>query len=550
MKNFLLLTFAACCLSTFSLPADAARQDGLDPRPIDSAVDPDIDLFINDWRKAKSRKLYGSLLVQDILTPLEGGDPLRPKKKGAVLVGITAISRATLAPGAKASGRAVSGERQVFYTASGEGKLVVNGTAYPVRKGTGFTLTPEFDFSIAAIGSEALIFYVRTEPLPTNYQPRADVVVVQRFDNDRRIGNHWVHIGNGGPSGMSLITIAPRTIPHPHSHPAEECWLMVEGETVLMLGKHLRRMRAGEAYKIPPTGITPHSNLNVGDEPVQMIFMGPAATGRSPQAEAVDYAMLDNTPFNRTVEPDIDMFIGDWRDSFPRIMHGNMYFRDLLTAAQGGDALRPTRKGAVLTHAEAVSYVMLEPGSSAHAVKDELYGLQQTFVVQSGTGTIVVGNERHDLRKGMAFLLTPGLDFKLTATGDRYMSFYAISEKIAAGAKPSESLRIVDGRNVDPITRSWVNSERTLFIRDDGLAQYRSVNMVELRSMAMSRPYSAGKDTEEIWIATDGDIDVLLGKQLRRLPMGSAYRAPPNGISAHSNINLSDKTASLLYVVN
>jgi hypothetical protein len=98
MKNFLLLTFAACCLSTFSLPADAARQDGLDPRPIDSAVDPDIDLFINDWRKAKSRKLYGSLLVQDILTPLEGGDPLRPKKKGAVLVGITAISRATLAP--------------------------------------------------------------------------------------------------------------------------------------------------------------------------------------------------------------------------------------------------------------------------------------------------------------------------------------------------------------------------------------------------------------------------------------------------------------------
>ena len=68
--------------------------------------------------------------------------------------------------------------------------------------------------------------------------------------------------------------------------------------------------------------------------------------------------------------------------------------------------------------------------------------------------------------------------------------------------------------------------------------------------MAMSRPYSAGKDTEEIWIATDGDIDVLLGKQLRRLPMGSAYRAPPNGISAHSNINLSDKTASLLYVVN
>ncbi len=103
--------------------------------------------------------------------------------------------------------------------------------------------------------------------------------MVNSLDNDRRVGAHWAHINSGGPAGMTLIGIAPRTMPQPHSHPGEECWLMVEGETVLSLGKQIRRMTAGQAYKIPPTGITAHSNLNLGDEPVEMIFMGPAGGG-------------------------------------------------------------------------------------------------------------------------------------------------------------------------------------------------------------------------------------------------------------------------------
>ena len=67
--------------------------------------------------------------------------------------------------------------------------------------------------------------------------------------------------------------------------------------------------------------------------------------------------------------------------------------------------------------------------------------------------------------------------------------------------------------------------------------------------MAMSRPYSALPGTEEIWIATDGDIDLLLGKQLRKLPAGTAYRVPPTGRTAHANINLSGKPAEFLYMV-
>ena len=497
--------------------------------------------------------MYGKLVFRDILTRLEGSDPLHPTKKGAVLVNIKAISHATLDPGAIATGKTPGGERQVFYTVSGAGQITVNARSYDVHKGTGFTLTPDFDFKLTSTGKEPLAFYVRTEPLPGDYQASTDLVVVQRFENDRRVGAHWAHINNRGPNGMSLINIAPHTIPQPHSHAGEECWIMVEGETVLLLGKQIRRMTAGSAYKIPPTGIAAHSNLNMGDEPVQMIFMGPAAAApgaQNPPAPArLDYARLDNSPYNRATEQDIDMFMGNWRDSFPRIMHGNLYVRDMLTALQGPDSLHPARKGAVLVNADAVSYAMLEPGSSAHKVEGELKEIQQTFVVNSGTGMIASGARQVALSKGMAFIITPGLDFQLTATGDKYLSFYVVSEKIPQGFTPRSTLEVVDNSSKATVTKAWVNAERPLITKENGLSQYGSLTQVEMMSMTMSRPYSNAQGIEEIWIATEGDVDILLGKELRKLPVGTAYRVPSTGITAHSNINTSDKNAKFIYMV-
>jgi mannose-6-phosphate isomerase-like protein (cupin superfamily) len=546
-------------------PQATFREDALDPTPIDPAVDPNIDLFINDYHNARPRTEYGKLVFRDILTKLDSADPVRPVKKGAVLTDITALSYATLAAGNTASGRAAAGSREIFFATAGAGTITVNSKSYEIRDGVGFTLTPDFDFKLTSAGKEPLAFYVRAEPLPGNYQASGDIAVVNRFDNDRGVGAHWVHICNGGPSGMNLCTIAPHTIPQPHSHAGEEVWAMVKGETILSLGKHIVHMVPGQAYKIPPTGITAHSNLNMGEEPVEMIYMGPAtraparpavaavaaAPAAAPPAPAApdgkDYSRLDNKRLNPATEPDIDLFMGSWRDAPPRIMHGNLYFRDMLTALQGTDSLHPTRKGAVLTHAQAVSYAMLEPGSTAHKKESELQGMQQTFVVNSGTGFITSGTQRFDLSKGMAFIITPGLDFRLTATGDKYMTFYVVSEKIPEGFTPKTTLQVVDDRNRSQVTKAWVDKERPLITSDQGLSQYGALTEVELGSMTMSQPYSDGAGREEIWIATDGDIDMLMGKQLRKLPAGTAYVIPATGITAHANINTSAKTAKLIY---
>ena len=550
-NNVFYLIFATAIFSSLGVPsAFAARVDALDPTPIDSAKDPDNDRFVNDWRTSKPRRLYEKLIVRDILTKLEGADAVRPARRGAVLVNIRAISRAELPVGAEIRGRAPSDERQVFYTASGDGTIVVKNRTYTVRKGTGFTLTSDFEFVLRNTGKTPIVFYVRTDPMPENFALRGDIVVVQRFDNERRVGNHWNHIGNGGPSGMSLITIAPHTIPHPHSHAGEECWLMVEGETVLMLGKKLRRMQAGQAYKIPPTGITAHSNLNVGEAPVQMIFMGPITNARNLQTDALDYSMLDAKPFSREAEPDIDMFIGNWRDSFPRVMHGNMYFRDLLTSVASADPAKPLRKAAVLSKTSAVSQVMIEAGSTAHPVEGELVGQRQVFVVESGTGKLKVGDTRRELARGVAFVIMPGLDFELSATGEGYLTLYAITQKTSMAATTGVSLQIFDGRTTPSSARSWSDVARSLIAPSPITDQSQlAVDAIELPPLSMSRPTSAGAEQEEIWIVTSGELEVLLGKQLRKLSPGMAYRVPPTGSTPHANINVSGAATTLLRVV-
>lgn len=65
----------------------------------------------------------------------------------------------------------------------------------------------------------------------------------------------------------------------------------------------------------------------------------------------------------------------------------------------------------MLTNAEAVSFVQLEPGSTAHRVEGELENIQQTFVVNSGSGVITSGSTKVDLARGMAFIITLGRSF-------------------------------------------------------------------------------------------------------------------------------------------
>ncbi|MEI6486819.1 MAG: cupin domain-containing protein [Sphingomonadales bacterium] len=537
-------------LTPIAAPAQPApgrgteRQDALDPSPVDPAKDPAVGLFLGDWRSAKPRTLFGGLVVHDILTPLGDADPLKPRARGAVLIDITSVSRAALAPGATASGRMPAGTRAMLYTAEGAGQIIVGGRAHDLREGVFIVLTPDFDFRLTNSGKAPLAFYMRTEPVPAGAAPATDVAITSRWDNDRRIGAHWLHICNGGVGGSLLCTVAPHTMPQPHSHNWEELWLAVKGESVLMLGKQLVRMHPGQAYKIPPSGLAAHSNLNPGDTPIQLLYMGPLV--RKPHPPLPDFAQLENAPIDPAGAPDIDLFMGSWQDAYPRIAHGNLYMRDMLTALTGTDPVKPIRKGAVLTAATAVSYAMLEPGATAHPAEGDAKDVQETFVVNSGTGTLTVDGKTLALAKGQAFILSPGRDFRLTATGSDYLTFHVVAEK--AGAAAPASVTLIDHQGERTVASDWNNQRRPVVTAADGLQRLGSISAVTLKPMAIARPYSVAAGGEEIWIALD-DADALIGKQLRHLKAGTAWKAPPTGITAGANINLGSTPARFLHII-
>ncbi len=557
MRRFVLFVcIIMICFAPISSAQDAYPYRALDPRQFDPKVDPDIDMYVNHWRNSMPRIMYGDFIFRDILTSLEGPDVLHPTRKGAVLVEQTAISYATLEPGAITSGRAAKGEQQVFYTTGGTGTIITSQERRDLKEGMGFILTPEFEFELTNTGDGQMTFYVLTEPLPRDFTPNKTLVVTNRFDGNKRTGAHWAHIGNGiiggnngvaNYGGMSLITIDARTIPHPHSHGEgiEECWIMVKGETTLLLGKQIRQCPAGTVYRIPPTGLTAHTNINLGDEPVQMIHMMKSVRGVTKE-----YAMLDPEMYDPAVDPDIDMFMGNWRHSMPRIMHGHFIFRDMLTALEGPDHLHPTRRGACLQYADAISYATLEPGAIARMQSGELDGVQQTFLVDSGEGVITSGAKSVELKKGMTFILTPGLDFTLSSTGDEQFTCYVVTEKIPAGFKPNRTLKVVDNRGEAPFMKvHWANIDRMLISSDDGMCQYNGLTEVKLDDMTMAQPHSHEPGVEEVWIALDGDIEILLGKELRKLPVGTAYRIPSTGKTAHANINASDGVVKLVHMM-
>lgn len=539
------------------------KEDALDPSPIDPAADPDLNMFINDWRNAKPRAENGALMFYDILTARGQGDVLKPVKKGAVLSRMSAVSRVTLAPGATAAGHVASGNREVLITVEGVGTMAAAGKTWDLKDGAYFTLTPDVEFKMTNTGKVPLVFYARTETIPDTWKIPGGFAVINRYDNDRIFGAHWAHSCDmGPPTGpmskafppMTFCSMSPYAMPQPHSHPGEEAWLQVEGETILSLGKQVVRLKPGQAYRIPPNGLAAHSNINLTDRMTKIIYLGPIDR---PADNAwilsrglplvADYSRLDNRAIDPDNEVDVDMYMGGWRDAFPSIRFGNLYVRNLLTEGNG-DPLKPTKTGAVLSNAVTVSYGLLEPKASAHNVEADPKDVQYTFVVGSGSGTLTYGGKSAALVKDMAFIAPPSGDYKVTAIGG-YMTFYVIGEKLAGGVKPAAGVTVVDHRATPAVVKDWVDKERTLVSKADGLSQYATITRVDMpAALAMSRSTSAAPGSEEIWIATDGEVDMLFGKSLRKLPANTAYRVPPTGITARGHLNASGKPASFLRI--
>jgi mannose-6-phosphate isomerase-like protein (cupin superfamily) len=524
----------------------------LEARPYDSALDPNADLFISDWRESMPRSELGTLVVRDLLTPSKG-DPMKPHSRGAVLTVIKSLTHAVLDPDVSTVPAKLKGEQKIIYVESGTGTIKAGRQTAELFESV-LVLVPEgLKFTISNGGDVPLNMYIITEPTPDGFKPRKDMLVKDSNSNPfNGTTGHWTHMskqGIRGGEGLATLTglcpvwYDPMTMGQPHSHTVgtEEIWFGVEGDMTLLLGKQLRKLPAGSAYKIPPNGKTPHSNINVSDEPTHLFWLMYNAGG--PYEE---FANLAPEPFDRKTEPNIDMFMNSYFNNPVRHTHGSLLERDVLSKSDG-DPMNPKAKGAVLQFVNRFTHASLMAGNSTTPYTPE--GEQELFYVLSGSGTVTGGGVIHDIHTGVAFLIPENLEFTMTNTGSDAMTMYLVAEPTYDGFVPKENIVIRD-ENKEPFHTSdahWVNTNKWLIKMDEGLADLELYITVYIAPNTFAQPHSHEEGVEEVWCPIYGDLQFLLGKQVRNLPPGTAYLIPPNGSTPHANFNVSDQAVKIFY---
>ncbi|MFC1691955.1 cupin domain-containing protein [Candidatus Latescibacterota bacterium] len=547
------------CVVLFVIPfVVTAQKPGpyhhLDPKPYDPKVDVNTEMFISHWELSMPRHSHGSLVERDIFTQC-GDDPLKPTKKGGVLTEIKRFSHASLDTGASTAPTTLKDEQEIFYIDSGKGRIKAGKKTADLYGGVGVLMPPGIEFTMTNTGDEPLTMYVIVEPIPDGFNSNKEMLV--RDENIIPIGGttgHWSHIstrlfvkedGLAVITGMAPVWYDPMTMGQPHSHGegVEEIWFALRGDITLLLGKRITKLLPGSGYKIPSNGKTPHSNINLTDEPIKLFWFMKSVPG----GKVVPYANLDPKPYDPKTEVDMDMFISSWKESMPKKELGSIIVRDIFTRAED-DPLRPYTRGAVLNYLTGYTHGTLYPHLST--TPSALKGEQKVFYICSGKGTVSAGGKTADLHEGVGVLMPANLEFVIKNTCDEPLNMYIITEPIPDGFQPRKDMLVKDEKTI-PIsgtTGHWANITKRMFGRDDGLAMILGMSPVWLAPMTMAQPHASDPvGVDVLWVALKGDITTLLGKELRKMPPGSAFKNPGDGRVYHANINVTNEPIKLFW---
>lgn len=245
-------------------------------------------------------------------------------------------------------------------------------------------------------------------------------------------------------------------------------------------------------------------------------------------------------------EPDIDLFVGFLKDTSPRRIYGALDVYDLLTRCTG-DPLRPSRKGAVLTEINTVSYASLAPLTSTETAR--LGVVQNVLYITSGYGTIHSKGSTYDIRQGIGIIIPPLIPFTIANTGNNPLTLFIIEEPLRKGFIPARNIIVKNDFDLPVSTNARRADYRFwLFSRRDGLSTITGMDQVEFLPKSSVPPHVHLPGEEEIWITLD-DTMIQFGGQQRFLPANSAYKVPANGRTPHTNINESDSPIRLLWIM-
>lgn len=246
--------------------------------------------------------------------------------------------------------------------------------------------------------------------------------------------------------------------------------------------------------------------------------------------------------------PDIDKYSSHWSEYEPIVSEGPYQEWSILRRLNGAHPLRPAKKGSVLTDLNAVNYAVLEP--SGVIVRQALVSCQRIMYVVSGEGNVQTTDKTVELYDGIGVLMPPGMPYTLKNTGKSPLSMYIVEEPIPDGFSPRKDMAVryeYDNNISTNVNR--VDSDNWLFGPHDGLSTLVSFNPIMYEPKSLVPPHVHEPGIEEVWIAVRGDMQIMVGRQRRDFPPGSAYKVPADGYTPHTNINITDTSKKLLWMM-
>jgi mannose-6-phosphate isomerase-like protein (cupin superfamily) len=224
---------------------------------------------------------HGSMIENPILSP---GDPQNPSAPGAVLKWASRFNRAQLEPGAQTDVITHENEQEVLYVVRGEGTFQSGGRSESIGPSLAILIPAGVPHSLGNTSTTAPLEVLwLAEQLDDGVSPAKELILRDTRKLPIAVGAHWVHVGRtvftkhdglAKIDAVNIATIPAMSIAEPHSHGVnqEEVWYQMHGSSYLFLGRTLRLQQEGTAFMCPPDGCTPHSSINITNNPVDFFF--------------------------------------------------------------------------------------------------------------------------------------------------------------------------------------------------------------------------------------------------------------------------------------
>ncbi|MFP5275935.1 MAG: cupin domain-containing protein [Acidobacteriota bacterium] len=271
-----------------------------------------VDRFIGNPVNNPVHLSHGTLVIHEIL---RAGDPDHPGPQGAVLQYRKLLATAQLDGGAQTPLETYPDE-YMFFVLSGQGRLDNGKDYWDLRQDIAILVPPGAAHRFVNTSEDQPL---RMIMLQWSGGPNAkkdlivrDVKKLPWCEENAHWANesHCIFSANDGLiAGERIYTVMvpPWSVSQPHSHTpgTEEIWTLLTPEPAqVLLGSDLRQLNQGQAYLVPPTGKTDHSNMNFSKTKTQWwlyIARGPEQPNGKTRPMHIPRVFAENPNLSRDV---------------------------------------------------------------------------------------------------------------------------------------------------------------------------------------------------------------------------------------------------------